>query len=735
MDVLRDQISSQHPLAETVVSLLATAAGVPHPDPRLVTFADESGLGEFREEFRGLPGLIEEAADEGMTGLHDLGRPIEVVDSETLLSRLQGSCSDRGHSRALLTARLLDFYVGDWDRHPNQWRWAAFQEGSHRVWRPIPLDRDQAFSRLDGVFPGLAQSMVPLFTGFGDDLHVLSLHWNARFMDRRLLADLERLVFDSTATALARAFSDDVIEQALGRLPPPHHSLDAARIEGHLRARRERLTEAADAFYLLMAREVDVHATNQPELVTVTRLDDRSARVTVSSREQGDVPYFQRTFRSSETREVRLYLNGGDDRVEVEGEGAMPMKVRLIGGGGSDEVHFQADTRGVRLYDLSGGMHVTGERSQGVDTRYWENPPEIPDPMKPPRRDWGRGTMPQVALGLSSDYGFKAGFGMNWFDYGFRKEPYASKVGLFGAFSTELQYELRVDGDFRFENSRAFVGGRVRASSFDVMNFFGFGNESPDLGSSEARVHLTTSSVELAVGSFPGTSTSLAVGPVVGFSRTDDDPSRFINQLPVLYGTEDTWQAGAFARFDWDSRRNIQVMWTGEMPSLTGAALSASGRYFPEWMDLIEPYGWLAGEVRGYLQLPILRDATHAAARVGGKKTWGEYPWYDAAFIGGSASLRGWRIDRFAGDAAAYGSAELRLHLLDGQLLMPSMWGVLGFADVGRVWLDGDSPGSAHWGFGGGLWWGLLGTRNILSLEVGAGEEGTTVYFEWAFAY
>ena len=66
---------------------------------------------------------------------------------------------------------------------------------------------------------------------------------------------------------------------------------------------------------------------------------------------------------------------------------------------------------------------------------------------------------------------------------------------------------------------------------------------------------------------------------------------------------------------------------------------------------------------------------------------------------------------------------------------MPSMWGILGFADVGRVWVDGDSPGGAHWGFGGGLWWGLLGTRNIVSLEIGAGEETTAIYIEWSFAY
>jgi hypothetical protein len=343
--------------------------------------------------------------------------------------------------------------------------------------------------------------------------------------------------------------------------------------------------------------------------------------------------------------------------------------------------------------------------------------------------------MPQAALGVSSDYGFMAGVGKTWFDYGFRKDPYASRVGAFGALSTELQYELRLDGDFRFENSRNFLAGRARASSFDVLNFYGFGNDTPELSRSESRTHLTTTALEMAFGTFPGTSTSLAVGPVLSFSRTEDDPSRFINQLPTLYGRDDTWQVGAFARFDWDSRRNIRVMWTGEMPELTGAAFTAEGRYYPPWMDLIEAYGWMAGELRGYLEIPVLKDGTHGAARVGGKKVWGEFPWYDAAFIGGPRSLRGWLADRFAGDASAYGSTELRLHLLNGHVLIPSMWGVSGFAEVGRVWVDGSSPGSAHWGFGGGLWWGLLGTKNIVSLEVGTGEETTTIYLQWSFAY
>jgi hypothetical protein len=734
-DVLRDQISSQHPLGEIMVSALASAAGVPHPDPKLVVFADEPGLGEFRDEFRGLPGLIEEAADEGLSDLAAMGPPVEVVGSKTLMQRLQGSCADRVDSHAFLRARLLDFYVGDWDRHPAQWRWAAYDEGSARLWYPIPLDRDQAFSRLDGVFPSLAQRMVPSVTGFDRGYDALSLHWNARFVDRRFLVDLERAAFDSAAASLRMAFTDEVVEEALGRLPPELYALDVEWLGDNLRARRETLLEAAGRYYLLLAREVDVHATNEPEEVLVNGGEDGSVEVVVRPLSRPDEPYFRRRFELSETKEVRLYLYGGDDRVAIRGGDSFAMKVRVIGGAGEDVVHFETDTRGVIVYDVDGDTRVTGERSERVNTAFYKDPPDVPDPMEPPPRDWGRWSMPQVTLGLSSDYGFKLGAGNAWYDYGFRKKPYASKIGLSGAVSTALKFDARLTSDFRFENSRAFMMGQLFANSFDVLHFYGFGNDAPAVSRDSAKVDRTVAALELAVGSFPGTSTSFAIGPVISYSQTGANEGRLIGEIPDLYGGGDFWQTGAFARFDWDSRRNIRIKWTGEVPDLTGAALTAQGRAYPAWVDAVEAYGWLSGELRGYLELPLFKEATHGAARIGGKKIWGAFPWYDAAFIGGPQSVRGWVASRFAGDASAYASAELRIHLLDGHFLMPSMWGLLGFADVGRVWVGGESPGGEHWGFGGGLWWGLLGTKNIVSLEVGVSEEDTTLYFEWAFAY
>ena len=77
------------------------------------------------------------------------------------------------------------------------------------------------------------------------------------------------------------------------------------------------------------------------------------------------------------------------------------------------------------------------------------------------------------------------------------------------------------------------------------------------------------------------------------------------------------------------------------------------------------------------------------AARIGGKKLWGEFPYYEAAFLGGAANLRGLPEERFAGDASFYGSVELRAFLTRLTFILPIDMGVFGLTDVGRTYFKG----------------------------------------------
>src|SRR5207245_8959613 len=101
----------------------------------------------------------------------------------------------------------------------------------------------------------------------------------------------------------------------------------------------------------------------------------------------------------------------------------------------------------------------------------------------------------------------------------------------------------------------------------------------------------------------------------------------------------------------------------------------------------------------------------HAAAQ----KNWGRYPFFDAAFLGGSTvpiplaltgmggiPLLGFDQNRYAGDGGVGGNAELRIGIGRFLALLPFRYGISGVADVGRVFWSLTASFTWHSGAGGG---------------------------------
>ncbi len=117
------------------------------------------------------------------------------------------------------------------------------------------------------------------------------------------------------------------------------------------------------------------------------------------------------------------------------------------------------------------------------------------------------------------------------------------------------------------------------------------------------------------------------------------------------------------------------------------------------------------------------------ALRAAAKKVWGRVPYHEAAYIGGGGTLRGFDRQRFAGDAALYGNAELRFDLGTFKFLtLPTDFGVFGLADAGRVYVNGSSPGGWHTAGGGGVWFGPVSRTSTVSFAVARSTEQTSVY-------
>ena len=735
----QDQISAIFPMAAIVVAPLLGAVGLLHPDPTLVVMPDDARLGEFREEFSGLLGFIEERPDEGPDGEPGFAGSTRVISSERLFERLEESRDNRVDAEDFLRARLMDMFVGDWDRHPDQWRWAGFEDGDLLVFRPVPRDRDWALARLDGFiltwFRRFAQGVAPHLVGFAEEYpSALGLTWSGRALDRQFLTGLEWSTWEAIAADLQRRLSDAVIQDAVGRLPSPYHDRVGEFMTRALTLRRNNLEVQARAFYDLLARNVDVFATDEAEYALAEWLGGDRVRVRIWEKGSDERPkgeaFYERTFLGSETDDVRIYLLGERDRITVRGDAPSSVTLRIVGGGRADVLIDETRGSGrVHFHDDRGDNRITKGRNTKVHEDDYQ-PPDVVESYGAPPRDWGhvRTYLPFFEVGGRK--GTYVQMGMTRQSFGFRHHPYRSAFGLTTGIGTATQLPL-------LELRRTFPVGRLRGEvrarfqGADRYHFFGFGNETrrpdPNLDFYEVDRQILTFEPELQWTLADDLVMTGGALFEVDFHSRSKNRGRLIEQENP-YGFSDFFQLGAKTGLEWDGRDH------GWFPT-KGARVRVEAKFFPELADLASPYGTLAGSAELFLPAPLPLSPV-LALQVGGEKVWGDYPYLGAAYLGGAENFRGAPDDRYAGDAMIFAKSELRLRLGTLSRVLPGQFGIHGMTDVGRVYLDGEDSDKWHWAYGGGLWFSFLRQHTpLISVTVASSDDSTRMLAGLGFSF
>jgi hypothetical protein len=705
----RDQVSAHHPAGAEVADVLLTAAGVLHPTPVLVVMPDDPLLGKFREEFAGRLGMIEPypTVPDSSAGFDGA---VEIIDSDSLQVLLDTDPREQVDARAYLTVRLVDMFMNDWDRHPGNWKWARMEPDG--MWQPIARDRDRVMTTYGRIPAALGEVMPQLIRFQKTYPRMTGLTWNSIDLDNRLLSGLEASAFDSIAVDLVGRFTDAVIDSALRAMPREYRDT-APEASAKLKSRRDRLPEQAKRFYKLLAEVVNIHATDAADSATVTLVAKRY--VDVEIRSGNSAPYFRRRFDDRETQQVRLYLHGGDDRAQVRGDATSALRIRVIGGNGTNELIGASDAAGqsdaVRFYDQGAVAGVPYGKEPTFDRRPWVR--KEMGPALAPGRDWGAGFSPAAKLESDGDeLGLVAALGVSRKSYAFGRHPYGTRVAAVGEYSLGVE-KFRVLGaaDKRWEKTLLHVTAKAHWSELELINFYGFGNDSPALGPEEyfdapQQQWMVYPALAYAL----GPRSDIEIGPVFKHSSTDTAAGNYLSETNP-YGIGEFSQAGLRLGIYKDSRIRARDAYRGLLIDL-------SATVYPAVLDVTSQFEVYSLATAAYFTFPVVKRP-FLALKAGAKQVHGDFPFHEAAFIGGEPSERKLPHQRYAGDAALYGSAELRIPVVGFPFILPIDIGVYVYGNAGRVYVDRQSPDGWHSSRGAGAWIGILNPSSGVEVDLG----------------
>jgi hypothetical protein len=729
-DWVRDAMSAQHPYAPLIVPVLSDVVHIPHTNPVIGWVAPDKNLGEFEKEFANTMVLLEEREPYGNSD-----------NTLKMLERLNEDNDNAIDTIEFFRARLLDLFMGDWDRHEDQWRWLDEKKGSSRKYLAIPRDRDQALYRNEGVIPKMASRkwIAPFLTGFRSEIKRGNyFFFNGRKLNARFLIQLDHDRWMRLTNDFVALLTDDVLETALKRLPPEVYVMKHDELLQKMKLRRANMPKAMNNYFYFLNRIVDIQVSDKNEQVEITDGDNKGLSVVIhklSKKGKPEDQLFARTFVNSETKEIRLFIGKGNDRVVLNNTNKK-IKVRIVGGDGDKVYNVAQSGKKVCVYEKDSSATFTGKTNRL--RKHLSN--DTANTAFVPTNAYGI-ARPLVAAGFNLDDGFLLGGGVKITQQGFRKVPYASvqQIDVAHSFSTTA-FRVRYKGEWLQAIGKADL--TLQANIFapnNTKNFFGRGNETEFIKVGDfKRYYRTRYNVYQANPSLRwhiGKVTTISAGPSIQYYHSDslENKGRFINNEGLINSYDsnsihrDKVHGGVIINFTRDKRNSIILPSAGHYINFQALAYGGLNNESKSYMQLIP-------EIALYKNLSK-KSLVVIAERLGGAVTIGKSAFYQSAFLGGHENLLGFRQYRFAGEHMLYNNLEFRVKLGNFvNYILPGQFGITGFYDVGRVWVKDESSGVWHQGVGAGFYFAPA-QMAVFQIQAGYSNEGFYPYVFMGFRF
>jgi hypothetical protein len=362
-NIFRDQTSALNPYGALVIPKLSEAAGLFHTNPQLYFIPYDERFGQYAKEFEGRVVLFEEYPDSSWAGNKLFNYAHDIVGSDHMLSKYYKKQNVKVDQRMLAKARLFDLWLGDWDRHINQWKWAEYCNDSLFYYKPIARDRDMAFCKFheSGILTFISHKINNKLQTFDYKYdNMMGLEKNGRYVDHLLLNSLSRQDILNIADSLKANLSDHVIEEAISMWPEEVYKKIGGEIIAKLKTRRDHLSEAAKKFYSIITKDAIVTGTDMIETVEIVRIDDNQTSIKIFN--QNESLTYSRIFLTEETKTIKIHTLKGNDQITLTGSVNKGIEIEIYGGEGNDLIADHSQVRGLskktKIYDSSEGNRI-----------------------------------------------------------------------------------------------------------------------------------------------------------------------------------------------------------------------------------------------------------------------------------------------------------------------------------------------------------------------------------------
>ena len=713
---LLDFYTTSHPYTTFAVGNLAEKIGVSHPNPVLYYIPKHKALKDFNTSFGDELYLVEESPTDSQINAKSYGNPSAIISTQDVLKNLHKDEKYSVDEAEYIKARLFDMLIGDWNRNEDQWRWGEYKVEKKIVYKPIPRDRDQAFTKYDGALLTVLMNMPLLRHMQSFENKIKNVKWFNREpypLDLALLKTADEKEWIKQAKFIQENLTDTAIYNAFDNLPKEVQDETLTTIKQKLIVRKAALQRYTSAYYTVLQKTVLIVGTDKKDKFIIRQDTKNKIEVEVyRAKNEGDDLLYKKEFFADKTKNIWIYGLDEDDIFEVKGNAKSDINIRLIGGQNEDSYTVENGKK-VKIHDFKSKTNTYSLDSKTRVLLSDDYKASLYDYKKPKYNAFSG--LPNI--GFNPDDGVKIGFITSYTINKFNQNPYTQKHILKANyfFATD-GYELVYNAHFPKSMGKwdLDLESQFNSPNFTI-NYFGTGNESANndeiFGMDYNRVRIGMLKV------LPSIKKVGKYGSTIYFQTSfeqisvEETNNRFVNIPGIVNPNVFDNQRFAGATFKY-SFENYDIP---SFPSM-GMGFSIAGTWKMNVNDTKRNFPSLESKLNFNHKIDANGKVVFATILKAKMLLNTNFEFYQGATLGGDYDLRGFRNERFLGNQSFYQSSDIRWNI--GKIrrsVLPMTYGILGGVDYGRVWQKGENSEKWHQSFGGGLW---LNGLNVITARI-----------------